>query len=116
MKAGFIAGFLLGCVPAFGAPADDACDRLTALKLNAATVDSAAPVAAGALGMPRISEGLPAFCRVALTLKPSSDSDIKVEVWLPESSAWNGKFEGVGNPGWAGAVNYADLAQGLRRG
>ena len=26
---------------------------------------------------------LPAFCRVAVTLTPTSDSDIKVEVWLP---------------------------------
>ena len=26
---------------------------------------------------------LPAFCRVAATLKPSADSDIKIEVWLP---------------------------------
>src|SRR5205823_4916797 len=29
---------------------------------------------------------LPAFCRVALTLTPSSDSDIRIEVWLPDGS------------------------------
>src|SRR3954470_12959844 len=39
---------------------------------------------------------LPEFCRVAVTLAPSSDSDIKVEVWLP-ASGWNGKFQAVGN-------------------
>ena len=44
---------------------------------------------------------LPAFCRVAATLTPTSDSDIKVEVWLP-ASGWNGKFQAVGNGGWAG--------------
>ncbi len=38
---------------------------------------------------------LPAFCRVAATLKPTSDSDIKIEVWLP-ASGWNGKFQAVG--------------------
>ena len=60
-------------------------------------------------------QSLPGFCRVAATLKPSSDSDIKIEVWLP-SSGWNGKFEGVGNGGWAGSISYGALAQGLRRG
>ena len=47
---------------------------------------------------------MPAFCRVAATLKPTSDSDIKMEVWMPESG-WNGKFQAVGNGGWAGAIS-----------
>src|SRR5213076_1381864 len=58
---------------------------------------------------------LPAFCRVAATLKPSSDSDIRIEVWLP-AAGWNGKFQGVGNGGWSGDINYAQLADGLRAG
>ena len=48
---------------------------------------------------------LPAFCRVAATLTPSSDSDIKIEVWMP-ASGWNGKFQAVGNGGWAGTISY----------
>jgi feruloyl esterase len=48
-------------------------------------------------------------------LKPTSDSDIKIEVWLP-ASGWNGKYQGVGNPGWAGTINYPELAQALRTG
>src|SRR5689334_18153540 len=35
---------------------------------------------------------LGAHCRIAATLKPSSDSDIAVEVWLPADN-WNGKFQ-----------------------
>src|SRR6185436_323215 len=58
---------------------------------------------------------LPAFCRVAATLKPSSDSDIKIEVWLPASD-WNGKLQAVGNGGWAGVVSYSALGNALRRG
>src|SRR5215831_19074890 len=38
---------------------------------------------------------LPAFCRVALTLTPSADSDIKAEVWLPDMANWNGKLQEV---------------------
>jgi len=52
---------------------------------------------------------------VAAVLKPSSDSQIEVEVWLP-SENWNGKFEAVGNGGWAGAVSFAAMASALQEG
>src|SRR5580704_4471618 len=58
---------------------------------------------------------LPSFCRVAATLKPSSDSDIKIEVWLP-ASGWNGKFQAVGNGGWAGSISYPAMAQAVGAG
>jgi len=59
---------------------------------------------------------LPAFCRVALTLTPSADSDIKTEVWLPDMATWNGKFQEVGNGGWAGTITYAAMATALQAG
>jgi len=59
---------------------------------------------------------LPAFCRVAATLTPSSDSDIKIEVWLPDSTTWNGKFQAVGNGGWAGTIGYPAMATALAAG
>ena len=55
------------------------------------------------------------FCRVAATLKPSGDSDIKIEVWLP-LSGWNGKLLGAGNFGWAGSIMYGGLLLGLEQG
>ena len=57
---------------------------------------------------------MPAFCRVAVTAKPTSDSDIKVEVWLPD--AWNGKLLGTDNGGFSGAINYAGLASAITKG
>ena len=58
---------------------------------------------------------LPAVCRVAATLKPSSDSDIRMELWLPAS--WNGKFRGTGNGGLGGGTPSMNaLAGGVRRG
>ncbi len=100
-----------------------ACERLAAsLALPNSTVTSSAVVAAGAFTPPgggaaaeRAAAGLPAFCRVALTITPSSDSDIKSEVWLP-LSGWNGKFLQVGNGGWGGSIQYTALADSLRRG
>ncbi len=58
---------------------------------------------------------LPEFCRVAATLRPSPDSDIKIEVWMP-ASGWNGKFQAVGNGGWAGTISYPAMATVLARG
>ena len=61
------------------------------------------------------SRTLPAFCRVAATLTPSSDSDIKIEVWLP-ASGWNGKLQAVGNGAWAGNARYPAMATALAAG
>jgi feruloyl esterase len=59
---------------------------------------------------------LPAFCRVAAMLMPSSDSDIRIEVWLPDTGNWNGKFQAVGNGGWAGTIAYPAMAAALAAG
>ena len=75
-------------------------------------VDAGAPVP-GARG--RAAASLPAYCRVAATLTPSSDSHIEMELWLPADN-WNGKFLAVGNGGWAGAISFDAMADGLRRG
>jgi feruloyl esterase len=55
---------------------------------------------------------------VQATLKPSSDSDIKIELWMPIADSWNGKFRGTGNGGLGGgvAVNVNPLANGVRLG
>ena len=96
------------------------CDELSSLKLPDATITSAQNVAAGAFTQPgrggaqTAVPDLPAFCRVQATLKPSSDSDIHMEVWLPAN--WNGKFEEVGNGGWVGSIDNNALAAALRRG
>ncbi len=109
------------------------CESLARLTLDNAKITIAQEVAAGAFvppgaaarqggarsaaasGTARVYASLPAFCRVAATLTPSSDSDIKIEVWLP-ASRWNGKFQAVGNGGWAGSISYAALAGAVTAG
>ena len=59
---------------------------------------------------------LPAFCRVEGTARPTTDSDIRFEVWIPPVDAWNGKFQGVGNGGYQGSISYTAMATALRRG
>lgn len=55
-------------------------------------------------------------CRVSITLRPSADSEIRSEVWLPASAAWNGKFLMEGGGGFVGSVNTAGMAKAVREG
>ena len=94
--------------------AQDACERLTAAKIPNTTITLAQKVAAGTFNGPPapfsgtdlspLYKSLPAFCRVVAEAKPTSDSDIKLEVWLPVSG-WNGKLQGIGNGGFAGLID-----------
>ena len=118
----FVAAFAIFSASAHAQTvAADKCEQLAAsLKLQNTTVSSAKAVAAGRFTPPGAGPAaelanLPAFCRVALTIKPSSDSDIKTEVWLP-MTGWNGKFLAVGNGAWGGSIQYGALGDGLRRG
>jgi feruloyl esterase len=97
------------------------CERLAGLALPNAKIDSVEMVAAGAFVQPggrgasNAFARLPAFCRVSATLAPSSDSDIKTEIWLP-AAGWNGKYQAVGNGGWAGTIPYGAMAAALAAG
>ncbi|MGH9572121.1 MAG: tannase/feruloyl esterase family alpha/beta hydrolase [Candidatus Acidiferrales bacterium] len=93
------------------------CEDLAKLTFPQASVTIAQRLPAGSFAPPntRALADLPAFCRIAATIKPTPVSDIKIEVWLPLTS-WNGKFEAVGNGGWAGAIEYSALADALRHG
>ena len=104
-----------------GLAASTPCEGLSSLTLPNATITTVQTVAAGAFIPPSRagdSEGfkrLPSFCRIAATLRPSNDSDIKIEVWLPVSG-WNGKFQAVGNGGWAGTISYPAMSRALEHG
>lgn len=108
-----------------GTVAAQSCADLAALQLPDTHITSAEVVAAGAFVPPNsgaIGQGpnraflpLPAFCRVELTLHPSDDSDIAVEVWLPAEN-WNGKYLAVGNAAFTGSVRYTSMVDPLLRG
>ena len=98
------------------------CEGLLSLKLPAATITSATVEAAPALPGFKVGAGanpragrLPDACRVAATLTPSADSQIKMELWMPASD-WNGKYQAVGNGAFNGTINYGAMATALSRG
>jgi feruloyl esterase len=93
------------------------CESLAKLALPDTTIVLAKMESAGEdLHLPGPPLGnLPAFCRVAGEIRPTRDSNIKFEVWMP-ASGWNHKFMGVGNGGWAGEIWYSDMSDALQRG
>src|SRR5262249_25396166 len=122
------------------AAASAPCENLATLKLADTTITSAVVVpegpppargaaprgnAAGRGGAaPQTGQrptappaNIPAHCRVQIVLKPTPDSLINMEMWLPTQN-WNGKFMGVGNGGFAGSIQGLanDMPQALRLG
>src|SRR5499427_6600163 len=118
---------LLGAAPlgllTAAAPAPIACESLAQMKVTNGQVLSAEQVPAGVFVPPNAInasataafKSLPAFCRVTLKLTPSSDSDIRIEVWLPQSG-WNHKLQASGNGGLGGAIPYPAMAASVKAG
>lgn len=106
--------------PAFAA-AQQPCERLTQLKLDKTTVTSTAVVPAGAFKFPAPTNivapslDLSAYCRVEAVARPTSDSEIKFEVWMPVTG-WNGKYLQMGNGGFAGKIPTVAMTSPLHRG
>ncbi|MGH9718559.1 MAG: tannase/feruloyl esterase family alpha/beta hydrolase [Candidatus Acidiferrales bacterium] len=111
---------------AAAASAQDSCDNLKSLKIQNVTISAtktyspqnhlvipipSSPFAAAG----NLTIAMP-LCRVIAYATPTSDSHIDFEVWLPGSSGWNGKFEGVGNGGFIGQIDYGEMNSGLKRG
>ena len=131
--AGPILCGVLGAWAFFGTAAFAAasCDSMKNLKLPDTTIAVAEEVSAGAFHIPEnpsvppppgnaaqrnaVFPKLPAFCRVGGDIHPVPNSDIKFEVWMPLDK-WNGRFEAVGNGGYAGNLEYAAMGAALLDG
>ncbi len=114
--AGAFASVAIASTPALATP----CTNLESLNLEHATITSAADNTSGTFVVPgsnppQTFTQLPPFCRVTATLTPTSDSAIKIEVWLPETT-WNGRFLGTGGGGFQGVISYNELAIGIQAG
>ena len=104
------------------AAAPTACEALAQVKVTNGQVLSAESFQAGAFAPPTTTNAaaavfttVPPFCRVTLKLTPSSDSDIRAEVWLPQSG-WNRKLQASGNGGLGGAIPYPAMVASLKAG
>jgi feruloyl esterase len=107
-SAVFVAWIVLISAPARAAE----CENLVKLNLSDVTITSATNMPAGRFTPPGPSNALetPAFCHVVAVARPTSDSVINLEVWIPPAEQWNHNFLGVGNGGYRGAISYGALA------
>ena len=90
----------------FAARAETACQLLTDVKLPHATVTKATQEMLGDK----------MICKINVTAKPTADSDIRMELWIPEGAGWNGKFVQLGNGGFAGTIPVAQFPRLARAG
>jgi feruloyl esterase len=113
---------LLACATSRAAAAS--CEDLARVALPNTTITLAQSVAAGAFTPPvpswasafmRSTPVPVAFCRVGGNIRPTKDSDIKFEVWLP-LTGWSGRYESVGNGGFAGSIRYDSMLNPLLGG
>lgn len=99
---------------------DQACEALGAQMLPAGDITAAEYITAGSFSMqtgrgPLSYPDLDAFCRISATLHPVSNSNIRIEVWLPAGN-WNNRLVAVGNGGLAGTISYGALAEAVQGG
>jgi len=97
---------LAGLAAPLAAHAETACADLTKTVLPHATVTKAVSEAVGDKQV----------CKVSVTSKPTADSDIRLELWIPEGAAWNGKFVQLGNGGFAGQIPVVQFGRVVRAG
>jgi feruloyl esterase len=88
-------------------PVMSGCSDLASLKLAHVTVSEAVAIPAGTL---------PAYCKVSGIARPTSDSEIRFEVVIPQASTWNGRYLQVGNGGFAGTIPEPALMTALAQG
>jgi feruloyl esterase len=102
--------------------AQQTCESLKDLKLDHATVVSAAAQEPAPLKAPpgtpfKVPDfTIPRHCEVTAIARPTVDSEIDFTLWLPPKDVWNGKYMQRGNGGWAGSIQPAVLVAPLARG
>ena len=114
---------VLGLTTLAGAARAESCEDLTKAAVPGAVITTAKVVAIGepqeigTFGIPPLPAAQ-AYCRIDATLSPTPNSSIRVEVWLPSPSAWNGKLLASGNGGYGGSLGGPRLTMraALHRG
>ena len=76
--------------------------------------DSTFEVPAGDIAYPTSPQGLKALCAVQINVTSSPSSAFSFGLFLPKE--WNNRFLAVGNGGFAGGINWLDMAAGVGYG
>jgi feruloyl esterase len=108
----------LAAYPA-GAGTPTSCESLLSFSFPNTTIGAAVSQPGGPYVAPDVWHlaftNLPSYCLVSATIKPTSDSNINVQVWMP-TQRYNGRYLGTGNGGYAGGFFQSELAAGINNG
>ncbi len=91
------------------------CSDLMQLSLPNTTITLAQSYAAGTV-VSGTTVAPVDLCRVAGTIKPGPRSNVRFEVWIPTDGSWNGKYQQIGNGGFAGSISAGNIANAVSRG
>ena len=102
-----------------GAASAAGCEDLKTARIPHTTIETAVSIPAGSYTTPDkiVRPDMPAFCRVVVSVKDKPDSDIGVELWLPQAG-WTGVFHANGGGGYGGDLSngYDGMEAGVKRG
>ena len=109
----------LAFAPLAAAGTPTSCESLLTFAFPDTTIGAAASQPGGPYVAPDAWHlafaNLPPYCLVSATIKPTSDSNINVQVWMP-TQRYNGRYLGTGNGGYAGGFFQSELAAGINNG
>jgi feruloyl esterase len=107
---------LLSCFLIISRPAAaSTCSSLTSLALPKTTITLAQSYTSGETISGTTTAPVD-LCRVAGTVKPGENSNVHFEVWIPVDGSWNGKYQQIGNGGFAGSISLSTIANAVSRG
>jgi feruloyl esterase len=108
---------LLGVMGAWAQATNDIIQEIRRMNLPGITITEIQDISAGIFTPPRgkTISNFPSILSVALISKPTPESNIRIEIWMPKDN-WNGRLLGTGNGGGAGSINYGILVAGVMRG
>lgn len=96
-------------------PRANRCTALAAAEHRGFEILSATAAPAGKfVAAPGQEIGVPASCRIVGVARPTADSEIGFELWLPDR--WSGRYSQLGNGGFAGNIDHPSLAAEIGRG
>jgi feruloyl esterase len=105
----------LGATQAKAADCQSLSGKTFAGALIVETNDIKPPFIATSMGPQGVSVSTP-FCRVRGLLRPTAESNIYFEVWMPPAETWNGNYQGNAPGGYAGSMFYEPTERALRAG
>ena len=91
-------------------------DNATLLFAESISQNSTFHVSPGNIAYPVSPTNLPAACALQVNITSSPTSAYSFGLFLPDPKTYNDRILGVGNGGFAGGVNWLDMAAGLHYG